>query len=246
VSPGAGWIKIHRRIQEHKLWTSKEPFCRRAAWIDLCMLASRNEHQTLVKNKSYKLNRGDLIVSTRFLQKRWRWGVSKTLGFLAVLETNSMMVKIQSGNRNGIPIIYSIVKYDTYQSSDLDGQSKSQSKVRAKSEQSQSKVAQKSLIEHENPRPKNGKNGKKGKKYSFSASQPKKNISALRRTFSDLHIGESRKSSEPEEEFDEEAAQKSLEKELEETEARLRSKPNLTKKERQWLELRARKKKQGT
>jgi hypothetical protein len=63
---------------------------------------------------------------------------------------------------------------------------------------------------------------------------------------SDLHVGENRVSSEPVEDFDEDRTQKALEIELEETEARLRSKPNLTKKEKRWLEIRARKKKQET
>jgi hypothetical protein len=186
----------------------------------LLLLASHNEHKTIIKNKPFILNRGDVVISYRFLQRRWKWGVGKTLGFMRLLESDGMIVKKRSGSGSGSPSIYSIVNYDIYQGDDY-----------------QSGTLLGTLAERlRNASGTKPRRDKKGKE----------NTSAVRRTFSDLHIGESRKASGPEEEFDEEAAQKSLEKELEETEARLRSKPNLTKKEKQWLELRTRKKKQGT
>jgi hypothetical protein len=215
VTVSGGYIKLYRQIQDHEIW--RDPV-RAFAWIDLLMLASFNGHTVRIKNRPIEIERGDVVVSFRFLQKRWKWGSRKTQRFIGWLLRDRMMTEKQHGSGHGSPSIYTIVNYDRYQGSDID-------------DQHGSRHASSTLpahFQHET---------KKVKKE-------KKNTSALRRTFSDLHIGESRKSSGAEEEFDEEAAQKSLEKELEETEARLRSKPNLTKKEKRWLEIRARKKKQ--
>jgi hypothetical protein len=211
------WIKLYRQIQDHK-FLNEGPACNFRAWVDLLMLASHNEHKIVIKKIPLMLSRGDLAVSIRFLMKRWHWGSRKTQGFLVVLEQLEMIAKKRNGSGYGSPSIYHIVNYDTYQSGDYP-----------------SSTAPGTLPAHfrhtSGTKPRRDKKGKE-------------NTSAVRRTFSDLHIGESRKSSESEEDFDEVAAQKALEMELEETETRLRSKSNLTKKEKQWLEFR--KKKQGT
>jgi hypothetical protein len=210
------WIKLYRQIQDHK-FLNKDPACNFRAWVDLLMLASHNEHKTVIKKMPFMLSRGDFAASIRFLRKRWQWGAGKTLAFLASLEIDGMIVKKRNGSGSGSPSIYHIVNYDTYQGD----------------------IYQISTVAGTLP----GTLPERFRNETNKGKEGKRNTSALRRTFSDLHVGESRKSSGAEEEFDEEGAQESLEKELEETEARLRSKPNLTKKEKRWLDIRARKKK---
>jgi hypothetical protein len=208
------WIKLYRQIQDHK-FLNKGPACNFRAWVDLLMLASHNQHKVVIKKMPFMLSRGDVAVSLRFLQQRWEWGAGKTLGFLRLLEIDGMIVKKRSGSGSGSPSVYHIVNYDSYQGGDYQ----SGTLPGTLPERFRSASGAKPIKE------------KKGKE----------NRSAVRRTFSDLHIGESRKASGLEEEFDEEAAQVTLKKELEETEARLRAKSNLTKKEKRWLEIRVRK-----
>jgi len=111
---GGGFVKLYRQIQEHPLWTS-EPASRAQAWIDLIMLAAYEPHPVSIGEKSVPLDRGDLAASVRFLAKRWKWSVCKTVSFLDRLHVDNQLVKKQNGSGNGSPSIYHIENYAVYQ-----------------------------------------------------------------------------------------------------------------------------------
>ena len=46
-----GWIKVHRDLNDHWIWKSKEPFDKRSAWIDLILLANFKDFKTVKKGK---------------------------------------------------------------------------------------------------------------------------------------------------------------------------------------------------
>lgn len=114
----AGYIRLHRQVQDHWVWNG-EPACRARAWMDLLMLAAYRSRYVTIKGQSVPLERGDLAASVRFLATRWAWGHNKTTAFLAQLQADEMLVKERNGCGNGSPSVFRIVNYDTYQSDDV-------------------------------------------------------------------------------------------------------------------------------
>ena len=76
-----GYIKLHRSIQAHWLWT-KSPFCQPAAWIDLLLMAEW---------KTAKHERGSIWTTYRFLATRWGWHRNAVCRFLSNLEQDGMV-----------------------------------------------------------------------------------------------------------------------------------------------------------
>lgn len=110
---GKGWIKLHRRIQDCEfLWDSRnEPFDRRSAWIDILMLANREDRQTVVGGNTVTIKAGQRITSVRRLAERWNWSVNKVRRYLATLEREGMIHK-ESDNHS---TLLTVVNYEVYQ-----------------------------------------------------------------------------------------------------------------------------------
>ena len=53
-----GWISIHRQLQEHWIWKSKEPFDKRSAWIDLLMLVNYQKEKVELDNAFIEEDKG--------------------------------------------------------------------------------------------------------------------------------------------------------------------------------------------
>lgn len=106
-----GWIKLHRRILECFLWLDSEPFCKRAAWIDLLLLANHRENKILIDGKPVVIKRGQYHTSIYKLATRWKWDRRKVARFLDVLENDRMLA--QQRTTNGTTI--TIANYDVYQ-----------------------------------------------------------------------------------------------------------------------------------
>jgi len=114
----AGYIRLHRQIQDHWVWSSGDTA---RGWMDLVMLAAWEPHAVTIKGQLCTLERGDLAASVRFLAHRWRWGLRKTASFLARLQVDEMLVKKRNGSGNGSPSVFRVVNYDTYQADDGEG-----------------------------------------------------------------------------------------------------------------------------
>jgi len=108
-----GWVKISRDIIDSDIWTGKEPFDERSAWIDLILRANHEEAE--IKTRSgeiVKIPRGGLFVSLRKLAERWHWTKKQVEVFLGTLwGTGRVTLK---GTPSGT--LVTIVKYDIYQS----------------------------------------------------------------------------------------------------------------------------------
>lgn len=63
-----GWIKISRNIVNHWLWDDAEYLKR---WMDLLLLAAWEPKKKLVQGQLVEIERGQAIISVRFLQDRW-------------------------------------------------------------------------------------------------------------------------------------------------------------------------------
>ena len=106
----SGWIKIHRDILYHEIWSDK-PFSKGQAWIDLILLANHSDNKCMVGNKVEEVKRGSFITSELKLMDRWGWGRKKVQLFLKFLESESMIVRSANNKRTAI----TIVNYDVYQ-----------------------------------------------------------------------------------------------------------------------------------
>jgi len=109
-----GWVKLHRKLSDNKLWTS-EPFTRGQAWVDMLMLANHKEDFFYVRGNRVTVQRGQLGWSQLGLSKRWSWSRGKTKRFLNELEIDQQIVQ----QNNFISSLIIIVNYEQYQG---DGQ----------------------------------------------------------------------------------------------------------------------------
>lgn len=106
-----GWIKLHRKILNCVIWTSKEPFCKRAAWIDLLLLANHSDKTILFNGEMITIKRGQVLTSIRALAERWHWSVNKVSRFLRDMTLLSMVIKDSDRYRT----LLTIVNYEVYQ-----------------------------------------------------------------------------------------------------------------------------------
>lgn len=106
-----GWISIHRQLQEHWIWKSKEPFDKRSAWIDLLMLANHQTEKIEFDKGFIEVERGQRITSLEKLAKRWKWSRHKVSDYLNQLEQDGMLVQVRDNKKT----LISIENYDKYQ-----------------------------------------------------------------------------------------------------------------------------------
>lgn len=85
-----GYIKLHRQIADHWLW-SGEPYDRAHAWIDLLLLANWKESKRIIKGQIVEQKRGEVIASVGTLAKRWGWSENKVRRFLHDLAEEGMI-----------------------------------------------------------------------------------------------------------------------------------------------------------
>lgn len=106
----SGWISIHRKIQNHWLWSEK-PFDKRSAWIDLLLMANHKNNKFLLGNELVEVERGSFITSEYRLMDKWGWSKTKVRNFLKLLEDEKMLVKLSDRKKTTI----TIVNYNDYQ-----------------------------------------------------------------------------------------------------------------------------------
>ena len=112
----AGWISIHRKIQECDIWLDEEPFDRRSAWIDLLLLANHEDKSIIFDGHRIMVKRGQYLTSVRKLSVKWGWGKNKTLAYLRLLEECEMITRDADSRRT----LITIVNYDIYQNEDVE------------------------------------------------------------------------------------------------------------------------------
>lgn len=113
----SGWIKLHRKIQEHWLFSFNEPD-KALAFIDLVLSASFDDGTVMIKGRTYTVKRGQFLVAQTTLQKRWKWSQNKVKRFLNLLK-NERMVDVETDERTSI---ITICNYLDYQSVERAGE----------------------------------------------------------------------------------------------------------------------------
>ena len=108
-----GWIKLHRKIMDNKMWQEK-PFSRGQAWIDLLLMANHDDNTFLFDGRFIDLEKGGFITSEHKLMERWGWSKSKVRLFLNELQKQQMIVKNADQKKTTI----TIYNYSVYQDSE--------------------------------------------------------------------------------------------------------------------------------
>lgn len=106
-----GWIRLHRKIQDHWLYEEKRKFSKFEAWIDMLMMANHKDNKFVLGNELVEVKRGQFVTSELKLMERWGWGKSKLRSFLEILEKDGMIVKISDRKKTTI----TICNYSVYQ-----------------------------------------------------------------------------------------------------------------------------------
>lgn len=106
-----GYVKLNRCIKRNWLWTAKEPFDMRSAWIDLLLSACWKDEKKLFNGKLTVFKRGTVYKSMTELANRWHWHRTTVGRFLKLLESDEM-VQVNA-TTHGTTI--TIVNWDFYQ-----------------------------------------------------------------------------------------------------------------------------------
>lgn len=109
-----GWIKLHRKIQNHWLYQEKRKFSKFEAWIDLLMMVNHEDAKVVLGNEIIEVKRGQRITSIRQLCEKWGWSNTKVTQFLKLLQ-NDGMVAVKSDSKK---TLITINNYEFYQGED--------------------------------------------------------------------------------------------------------------------------------
>lgn len=112
MTENKGWIKIHRAIEDTKLWRS-ERFSKGQAWIDLILIANHRPATLYIRGNQVDLERGQFVHSLDTLAKRWRWNKRTVKRYFDGLEKEQMIHR----RKTAFCTINTVVKYDQYQTS---------------------------------------------------------------------------------------------------------------------------------
>jgi hypothetical protein len=107
-----GWIKLHRSITSHWLYTEKRKFSKFEAWNDILLNVNFLPARTIIKGKLININRGESIMSLETWGKRWSWDKSAVKRFLELLKKDNM-IELKSET---VTTRLTVCNYDTYQS----------------------------------------------------------------------------------------------------------------------------------
>jgi hypothetical protein len=107
----SGWIKIHRSITNHWLYSEKRVYSKLEAWYDMLIAVNYSDTKTIIKGKLYEVKRGQSILSLESWGKRWNWDKSKVRRFFNLLENDSM-IELKCDNTT---THLTVCKYERYQ-----------------------------------------------------------------------------------------------------------------------------------
>lgn len=106
-----GFITLHRKVQEHWLWSCEKEFNKPQAFIDLLLLANHEPKTINIGNEIITVERGQHVTSEIKLMARWGWGKTKLRNFLKLLENDGIIIK----NSNKKQTTITICNYSDYQ-----------------------------------------------------------------------------------------------------------------------------------
>lgn len=83
-----GWIKLHRKIQDHWVWQDPNRF---QWWIKLIMMVNHTDKKLLIGSNLVECKRGQIITSLGALSTHFGCGKEATRNFIKLLEKDHMI-----------------------------------------------------------------------------------------------------------------------------------------------------------
>ena len=105
-----GWLKLHRSLSDHWIFSFKEPD-KALAWIDLLIMARHTGGTVMMKGRALHLERGQIGISQLSLQKKWGWSQNKVKRFLNLLKKHDMC----DFKTNDLTTVITICNFDSFQ-----------------------------------------------------------------------------------------------------------------------------------
>lgn len=97
-----GYIILPRDFFNRTIWQEPREYSRAEAALDLIQSARFEAKSELVNSRTVEVQRGEVIASRRYLEKRWGWSNTRVVKFIEYLRRNGM---ITTRNENGVNII---------------------------------------------------------------------------------------------------------------------------------------------
>lgn len=86
-----GWIRLYRKIRQHRFWPKRRPYSMLEAWLDLLLSANHKADSLLLGFWTIHIARGQHLTSQIKLAKRWRWNRKTVSKFLQLLKSDGMI-----------------------------------------------------------------------------------------------------------------------------------------------------------
>ncbi|MEX6217602.1 DnaD domain protein [Mammaliicoccus sciuri] len=158
----AGWISLHRSIENHWLYEEDRKFSKFEAWVDLLLMVNHKDNKTIMDGKLVTVKRGQRITSLRKLGDRWKWSLTKVDSFLRLLEQDKMIVVKKDTKKT----LVTIVNYDVYQNVDLEKRHRKDSEKTEKEHRKDREKTQKKTNNNDNKENNENNDNKENKKTS--------------------------------------------------------------------------------
>ena len=111
-----GWIKVHRKILDNNWLSKNRVYSNFEAFMFLLLQANHKDAIYPLVDGVIEIKRGQLVTSQKKLCKQFNWSNSKLRNYLKTAKTASMIHTETTSKTTCITII----KYDTYQSNQID------------------------------------------------------------------------------------------------------------------------------
>ena len=86
-----GFLKVNRGYFKGFLWKENRTFSKAEAWLDLMASARYETTVELINGRMTEVRRGEVPISRRYLEERWKWGSTKVLNFLEMLSVQGLI-----------------------------------------------------------------------------------------------------------------------------------------------------------
>ncbi len=156
MSGSAGWVKLHRAINDNWIW-SCERHSKQSAWLDLIMMVNHEDRKITIGTQVVVIQRGSVWTSYKKLKARWRWSNDRLYGFIRALVSDGM-IAVQTTNTG---TLLTVLNYSIYQGSGGSDDEEPEREPERESERTPDTEPETKPETNKNDRRMN-KNGKKG------------------------------------------------------------------------------------
>ena len=123
-----GWIKLHRKLKDHWLFTEKRKKTKLEAWLVILLECNHSNAKVLVNGSLISCSKGQSVKSVGTWAKQFKWSNSATRNFFKLLEKDNMITL------EGLPKTtrLTVCNYDSYQETKITKEKQKNNKEKTK------------------------------------------------------------------------------------------------------------------